>query len=177
MNPDQVSSAFGFVQGCTSNKSHLSEPARKPLQTELMDTELRFYSSYPWCLNIFPTIEEVVQHLRHELSRLDQMDEDWQYAEVMTNVFLLSCAITDTVDDYLLGKQYDFSPITTVLPWIGPAIRTVEKLLNVSRRVRELHHRRVREWRENWAVGVVRFLRALVAAETPSRIALSDARV
>jgi haloacid dehalogenase-like hydrolase len=161
---------------CSLKESPFSESKRELPQQEQLPTELSFYGQYSWCLNAYPTIQEVIEHLRQELSRLDEVEEDWQRTEVMTNVFLLSCAITDTVDKYLLGERYDFSPITTILPQIGPAVRIAEELLNVLHRVREMRLRHLRDWRENWVVGVVQFLRVLVAAETPNRNALSDAR-
>jgi hydroxymethylpyrimidine pyrophosphatase-like HAD family hydrolase len=173
MNPDQVSSAIGFIRGSASSESLLAEPAQKPLQTELVDTELRFYRSYPWCLNIFPTIGEVVQHLRHELSRLDRIDEDWQYAEVMTNVFLLCSSISDTIDDYVLGDHYDFSQAMAVLPVIRPVIGALERLLEVSRKCHWLRVRRLRKWREDWEIALEEFLKLFVSTGSPNRDALS----
>ena len=89
-----------------------------PLPARLLDGEDRFYGEYPWCLNAFPTLGEIVGHLGHDIERLDRLDEDWQRLEVMTNVFLLSCAVADTVDDYLHGDGYDFSKLTSAVP--GP---------------------------------------------------------
>ena len=146
-----------------SNKSFLLEPAREPLQTELLDTEVRFYRSYPWCLNIFPTIGEVVQHLHHELERLDQLDEEWHHSEVMTNVFLLSSAMTDALDDFLLGEDYDFSKAVAVVPEIRPAISVLKSLVEVPRKFHWLRVRRVRKWREDWEIAVEQFLKLFVS--------------
>jgi hydroxymethylpyrimidine pyrophosphatase-like HAD family hydrolase len=168
--------ALGSLGDCSVKESPFSESDRELPRREQLASEVSFYGTYPWCVNACPTIQEVVEHLRLELSRLEKVDEAWQRTEVMTNVFLLSCAITDTVDDYLIGERYDFSQMKTVFPLVGPVIRALEGLLNVSRKVHEWRHRHVREWRENWGVGVARFLRVLVAAEQPSRNALSDAQ-
>ncbi len=146
-----------------SNKSFLLEPAREPLQTELLDTEVRFYRSYPWCLNIFPTIGEVVQHLHHELERLDQLDEEWHHSEVMTNVFLLSSAMTDALDDFLLGEDYDFSKAVAVVPEIRPAIGVLKSLVEVPRKFHWLRVRRLRQWREDWEIAVEQFLKLFVS--------------
>jgi hydroxymethylpyrimidine pyrophosphatase-like HAD family hydrolase len=175
MNMEQDSSSLELVRGFAAGRSLRPGPAQEPLQTEFLDSERRFYRSYPWCLNIFPTIRETVQHLRDELTRLDQMDEDWQHAEVMTNVFLLSSAIKDTVDDYLLGDNYDFSKATAVVPWATPVVRLFEKLLAASRKIRSLRARRVRQWRENWDAAVEDFLGFFVATARPNRYALSPA--
>jgi hydroxymethylpyrimidine pyrophosphatase-like HAD family hydrolase len=148
-------------------------PARELLDTELLDTELSFYRSYPWCLNIFPTLREVVQHLRQQLSRLDDLNEDWQRTEVMTNVFLLSCAIADTLDDYLLGERFDFSKASAVVPVIAPGLRAAETLQRMFHKTREWRLNSVRRWREDWGTGVVEFLKAFVADVGPDRTLLS----
>ena len=85
------------MPGVADGSPPSSEPARRPLETALLDTEWNFYRAYPWCLNAFPRLREVIGFLKGELLRLDEVGEDWQRAEVMTNVFLFSCAIADTV--------------------------------------------------------------------------------
>src|SRR5689334_12708221 len=69
-------------------------------------TELSFYQSYSWCLNPVLTVGETVGHLEHEIARLEGTDEDWRLGEVMTNVFLLSCTLLNSIDDYLRGPVY-----------------------------------------------------------------------
>src|SRR5215467_7986899 len=78
--------------GCTAFTGRLC--ARKPLLGGLTAAEAGFYAQYSWSLNAFPTIREVVNHLSKELDKLECAQEDWQQSEVITNVFLLSCAIT-----------------------------------------------------------------------------------
>src|SRR5262245_32121134 len=80
-----------------------------PMPVRTLTAEAEFYGGYTWCLNAFPTIREVVSHLTNELQRFRQVRAGWQKSEATTNIFLLSCSITDTADDYLAGPQYDFS--------------------------------------------------------------------
>lgn len=155
-----------------------------PLATEpevlhrgLLDTESRFYGEYPWCLNVVPRIEEIVEHLRGELGRAEDVEEGWQRGEVMTNVFLLACAITDTIDDYLVGEAYSFSKVGRLVPRLMPAVRAAEKLFALGRSIRQARLRPVRAWRQQWAAGVGEFLRVFVAPGHPDRTRLSAARV
>src|SRR6516165_1932646 len=69
-------------------------------------TELSFYQTYQWCLNPVLTVGETVGHLKDEIARLEGTDEDWRLGEVMTNVFLLSCTLLNSIDDYLRGPAY-----------------------------------------------------------------------
>ena len=73
--------------------------ARRPLPGGTAATETSFYGSYSWCLNASPTTREIVFHLSEELDKLETVQEGWQQSEVINNVFLFSCAITDAVDD------------------------------------------------------------------------------
>ncbi len=149
---------------------------REALHPELVDTESSFYRSYPWCLNAFPTVGELADYLHRELARLDEVGEEWHRAEVMTNVFLLSCAIADTVDDYLLGDGYDFSLVATLLPALGPGVRAAGVLPRVWRNVRQLRLRPLREWRETWAPAFHELLKLFAAAGAPDPGGLSRAR-
>jgi hydroxymethylpyrimidine pyrophosphatase-like HAD family hydrolase len=118
----------------------------------------------------------MLEHLRRELGRAEELEDAWQRAEAMTNVFLLACAITDTIDDYLVGEAYDFSQVARLLPFAVPPVRAAEKLLAVPRKVRQARLRWVREWRENWASAVAEFLRLFVVPGRPGGNGLSEAR-
>ena len=154
-----------------------SEPARRPLETGLVDAEAGFYRVYPWCLNAFPTLREVVGLLKTELGRVDEVGEAWMRAEAMTNVFLLSCAMADTVDDYLVGERFDFSKAASALPALGPGLRAADALLRALQRARERRLGRVAAWRKAWGSAVAAFLKAFVGGGSPDRDALAQAGV
>src|SRR2546422_4474500 len=90
-----VAESISRVPGVAVEPRSSFEPVHRTRDGALLDAEARFYGRYAWCLNAFPTAREVVAHLRRELDRVDEVDGDWQRAEVMTNVFMLSCAIAD----------------------------------------------------------------------------------
>ena len=146
--------------------------AQKPLPGAPTALEASFYAQYPWCLNAFPTIREVVHYLSEELDKLDRVGEGWQQSEVATNVFLLSCAITDAVDDYLAGNKYDFSKIGQLLPWARPGVQAVETLFDVAGRLRSAWLFRLHRWRGLWAAAVTEFLRYSLIATAPDRAIL-----
>src|SRR5437588_12027753 len=164
------------MPGVADGSPPSSEPARRPLETALLDTEWNFYRAYPWCLNAFPRLREVIGFLKGELLRLDEVGEDWQRAEVMTNVFLFSCAIADTVDDYMLGERFDFSQAGAPAPPLGPGLRALDAVSRALGRVRERRLGRLRAWRDAWGDAVEAFLRVLVAGEGADRAAPTPAR-
>jgi hydroxymethylpyrimidine pyrophosphatase-like HAD family hydrolase len=146
-----------------------------PLATAFLDTETRFYGGYPWCLDICPQVRHAVEHLRDELARANEPKEPWQAAEVRINVYLMACAITDAVDDYLLGRRYDFSRVAAVLPLAGVGVRAVEAWSKASRTYRAARLRPLRSWRASWKTAVDRFLKAFVAGERTERFELAAA--
>ena len=150
--------------------------AQKPLPGAPAAVEASFYAQYPWCLNAFPTIREVVRYLSEELDKLDRVQEGWQQSEVTTNIFLLSCAIMDAVDDYLVGNRYDFSKISQLLPLARPGVQAVEKLLDAAGRLRAAWLFRLHHWRGVWAAAVTEFLRRSLIAASPDRAILLQQR-
>ena len=146
--------------------------AQKPPAVVPAAAEVQFYSQYSWCLNASPTTREAVLHLSEELDKLERVHEGWQQSEVINNIFLLSCAITDAVDDYLAGSRYDFSKVGQLLPAARPGIRAVEALLEAARRLQTVWLFRLHRWRAIWAAAVTEFLRHCLVATSPDRTIL-----
>jgi hydroxymethylpyrimidine pyrophosphatase-like HAD family hydrolase len=173
MNPEtRLSSLPG--ERVPSELARGIQGACKPLPTMLLKAEADFYRQYTWCLNAFPTIQEVIHNLSKELSKLGQVREDWHFLEVLTNIFLLSCTIIDTLDDYLLGQAYDLSKPAAAFPYLRAGIRVVEALLGASRDLRTGWLTRTRKWRERWKLLTDEFLLRSLAAEEPDGALLSQ---
>src|SRR5438552_6557131 len=146
-----------------------------PLPPALLEAESRFYGSYAWCLDIFPTMRELKQRLGHELARPPQDLEGWPRQEVPANVFLLSCALADATDDYLVGESYDFSR-AAVLPGIGRLTRVVDRLLQARAGYRARRQGGLRRWRGAWGSALVEFLEAWMAEGNPDPARLASAK-
>jgi hypothetical protein len=129
---------------------------------DLMPTKLDFYQSYSWCLNPYPTVREAIEHLRGEIDRLGAVPKGWQTEEVATNIFLLSCALLNAVDEYLRGPTLRMPRQLAALRLGRSARWATDKLEDI------LQHRRrqqVRRWKERWQAGLDDFLSVLVAGE------------
>src|SRR5215475_2035334 len=98
----------------------------QPLRTPALESESRFYGRYPWSVHVFPRLRDIVDRLNSELRHLSKTEEDWQRREVQTNIFLFCCAICESVDDFLLGRTWDFSKARKTVPFSGPFIRGAE---------------------------------------------------
>lgn len=139
--------------------------AQSSVQQELLPAERDFYSAYEWCLDPHLTIRETVDRLRDEIDRLEIVQEGWQTLEVATNVFLLSCAVLNDVDEYLRGPALAM-PKRLSATAIGRSMRwTADSIAGVPADLRWRHRAQVRRWREQWQTGLDEFL-AIVAAET-----------
>jgi hydroxymethylpyrimidine pyrophosphatase-like HAD family hydrolase len=123
------------------------------------DAEAAFYGCYPWCLNPWPTVGHAAVYLGAELDRLATMRDGWQAGEVRTNVFLLSCALLNSVDDYLRGPAYRL-PRRANLPPARALLWLIEK---ATAAVRFPRAARVRRWRQQWQERLDTFLRLFLA--------------
>lgn len=150
------------------------EHASGTLPATFLESETAFYNQYSWCLNAFPRMQEIAGYLTLELNRLERVD-GWQQSEVITNIFLFSCAITDTIDDYLLGSTYGFSKLVRALPIVSPGIRILHKLLEWQSGIRLALLFNVRHWRDAWANAVTEFLQHAMVAD-PVAISVLEQR-
>jgi hydroxymethylpyrimidine pyrophosphatase-like HAD family hydrolase len=139
----------------------------------LLAPELTFYQAYPWSLNPLPTVGSAAAQLAGELDRLLAVPDGWPRAEVMTNVYLLSCILLNSVDDYLLGPLYRLPRRVAALPLLGRVLGVVRKGLGLLRRRRVNCARR---WRSAWQATVHDFLALFVAEQAPTPDALARVR-
>jgi haloacid dehalogenase-like hydrolase len=153
--------------------SLLSE--QEPLAPHLLASERDFYDGYDWSLNTYPTLENSILHLRQELGRLDQYAEEWQLRERMLNVYLLACAVTNEVDDFLVGTRYDFSKAKRIPALGGIFVQGFDRVHSYVRKNRERRLRRLNEWNRRWLEALDQFLQILVSGAAADAQRLQNA--
>ena len=146
---------------------------QEPLAVQLLPAERDFYSGYEWSLNAYPTIENVVRYLREELARVAKTEADWRLAERMLNISMLASAISNEVDDCLVGTRYDFSKAARV-PLGGLAVKAVDRVLGVARKGREWRLRALHAWNRRWLAALDEFLQIFVAGGVENSPALEQ---
>src|SRR5262249_7016295 len=111
--------------------------------------EEEFYSRYGWCLNPPPCIGDLLRSLEEEIEFYPALT-GWQLEESKAKLYLFTCAVACTTDDYLalqspvlsvLSKR--FSPSTVS----GAAIR---RLTDASHAFLEMRERATAGWRQRW---------------------------
>ncbi len=150
-------------------KQTVAAAAADSTNLSLLPAESGFYNQYHWCLNPFLTIRDIVCHLQEELDRLVKTNFGWQHDEICKNIYLLSCAILDSVDDSLLGRTYNFSRIATAVPQLRPLVSCAERLYNFSSRPRFANAKRLAPWKAQWQLALVRTLKILLAGPPPDK--------
>lgn len=133
-------------------------------QQQPPEAERSFYQVYSWCLNPYPTAAETVVYLGGELDRLGKVPQGWQSAEVLTNVFLLSCALLNSADEYLRGRAFQLPKKAPALPFFRLFRWLLAKLGSLTWKRRRA---RVRRWRQDWQTGLDALL-PFFLAEGPS---------
>ena len=136
--------------------------ADKPLPTRVLECESRFYGHYAWSLEVFPRLREIVERLRLELRHLSDVEEEWQRREVKLNIFLFCSAIGESVDDFLLGKTWDFSKVGS-LPLVESVLNSAKSLLDKRRKLRERRLKKLARWRESWEKALQVFIRRFLS--------------
>jgi hydroxymethylpyrimidine pyrophosphatase-like HAD family hydrolase len=137
--------------------------------------ESNFYGRYRWCLDASPKVQDLKERLLQEVARLAEGPGGWERGEVMTNVFLLACALADTTDDYLAGTCYDFSRAAAVVPGIRPIASAVQGLAETRRRLRARRLAWLYRWRDLWDAAVAAFLQQSLVGRRSDPVALSRA--
>jgi hypothetical protein len=95
----------------------LIEPRQpRPRKVFQLGTELRFYQDYSWILNPYFTVGEAVKHLDDEISKLGLVGEAWKTQDVMTNIYLLFCAVLNSTGDYIRGSTFRLPKKVAKLP-------------------------------------------------------------
>ncbi len=162
--------------GIVGDEAPVQLVSRDLLSDVPLPAEADFYNRYRWCLDACPVLREVVNHLWGELAKLDQVLGGWQQSEVITNIFLLSCSITDTIDDYLLGNAYDFSKLGRAFPWAKPGVYALETLVSVTSKLRRSRLVSLYRWKEVWRAAVTTFLNRCFVAGVSDRAVLLEQR-
>jgi hydroxymethylpyrimidine pyrophosphatase-like HAD family hydrolase len=146
----------------TGTLAHTLEQEEMSAPQRLLPAELDFYLAYNWCLDPHPTVREAIDHLRAEIDRLKIVPEGWQTGEVSTNVFLLSCAVSNAVEEYLRGPTLRM-PRQLVATRLGRGARwATDKLEDI---VRYRRRPQVRRWGERWQACLDGFLSVVVAGQ------------
>jgi hydroxymethylpyrimidine pyrophosphatase-like HAD family hydrolase len=141
-------------------------------ERRLPQTELEFYRTYDWCLNPYPTVGQAIDHLRDEIDRLQIVTKGWQAAEIANNIFLLACAVLNSVAEYLCGPTLRMpSPIAARRlargsKWVTQAVASA---------MQPRRHAQTRRWYELWQNSLADFLPVLIAgtAFDPATVAKS----
>lgn len=87
----------------------------------------RFYSAYRWCLNPMLSVRELVQHLGEELeSYRANGATGWQGEERRINLYLFTCAIACTLDDYLATRPWSLRSLARRFATAGPMTKVTQ---------------------------------------------------
>ncbi|HYK81719.1 MAG TPA: HAD hydrolase family protein [Gemmatimonadales bacterium] len=137
--------------------------------------EAEFYGCYGWCLNPVLSVRELFERLEEELERSARWQAAWQRAESRINVYLFTCAIACTVDDYLARPVRNPTRYLKALP---PRV-----LALLSGGLEAAHARRtswadraVVRWRRRWTQCVDLACESLAGAADPAGAATSALR-
>jgi hydroxymethylpyrimidine pyrophosphatase-like HAD family hydrolase/hypoxanthine phosphoribosyltransferase len=78
--------------------------------TDTRTSEEQFYARYSWCLNPALSVEDLLRRFQEEVDRFETL-AGWQREESKANLYLFTCAVACTVDDYFAIRWLNLSPL------------------------------------------------------------------
>ncbi len=121
------------------------------IDTARQQEEENFYAAYDWCLNPVQKLRDLFVHLMEEFDRSGRVSAEWQKEECAINIYLLACAIGCIVDDYLVWRPWNFTPIGTAVPGLRLPVMLLQALANVPYLLASSKRRRsVERWRREY---------------------------
>ncbi len=122
-----------------------------PIEFSSAGTESAFYAPYEWCLNPIVPLSQLLKRCSEELEHLASVGEAWQARECRINVYLMTCAVSCTTDDYLSPGFPSLAPLTNRFPKMQRIVRLVESALHGAHSVRNrMLDNRVHRWKLLW---------------------------
>jgi HAD superfamily hydrolase (TIGR01484 family) len=138
-------------------------------------TDIDFFSRYDWCLNPILTLKEMRQRLEQELDQNQAPAPSWQREEVLINIYILLCAATCTVDDYLARRALSLRPVARQFPRLSGVISASEACLNFVPRLFSFRHKRlVCRWRRQIEGAVDAVCDLLASGSAPGDIGIGN---
>ena len=114
-------------------------------------SEEQFYSQYDWCINPVLSLDDLLKRLCEELERWGRLDTKWQREECTINLYLFSCAISCTVDDYLALRPKNISRISKRYPILKLPTATAQLFINTAYALpRFLSDHIISAWKDQW---------------------------
>ena len=114
-------------------------------------SEGQFYALYDWCINPVLSLSDLMGRLDEELKRWGRLNVRWQREECRINLYLFSCAVACTVDDYLAIRPRDVTGIAKDHSFLKLPAAAAQMLVSAAHALpRFLPYRRVSAWRDEW---------------------------
>lgn len=134
----------------------------------LLKTEKEFYESSLWALSPFLSFEQILQRLNALVGEDLQAKPDWCKREWNINLYMLSAAAADLMDDYLVRGVFSFSKISDYVPVLSKPVTLLREISLFTSRLRgDLQDGKMRKWRSAWSEWIIRVCEPLVRNQIP----------
>jgi hydroxymethylpyrimidine pyrophosphatase-like HAD family hydrolase/orotate phosphoribosyltransferase len=134
----------------------------------ILKEERDFYESQRWVLMPFLSLEQITERLRLLIDQdIDSLPE-WCRNEWRINLYVLSSAVADIVDDYLVRGILDFSKLADYISFAGKPVRWIRNVSLVKSWISGgLRDRKLRQFRRLWREWLIFVCMSLVRDQVP----------
>ena len=117
----------------------------------------------------FLSFKQIIEKINWLICQDLHSQPEWCREEWNVNLFMLSAAASDLVDDYLLRGVPDFSEIADYVPVLDKPLKIVRETSMLYSRIRgTLTDKKIRRWRRLWGEWLISVSESLVANRLPS---------
>jgi hydroxymethylpyrimidine pyrophosphatase-like HAD family hydrolase/hypoxanthine phosphoribosyltransferase len=141
----------------------------------LLKEEREYYQRYRWTLLPFLSLEKIINRISSLVNEDISLDPEWCRREWNVNLYMLSCAAADIVDDYLVRGIFSLSKIADYFSLMDTPVKLIIKITAIISRIRgAMRDRALRRWRKGWADWCIYISSKLVEENIPSRGEIND---
>ena len=134
----------------------------------LLKTERDFYEGYQWALSPFLSFEQIIKRLNALSNEKLNAELEWCRKEWNINLYMLSAAAADIMDDYLVRGVFSFSKIADYFSFLSKPVQLSKDFSLLTSKLRGgLQDGRLRKWQQQWSEWMIQVCQPLVMDQIP----------
>ncbi len=129
----------------------------------LLKEEIEFYERYKWVLQPFLSFKQILEKLNLLLDEDINLLPKWCKEEWHLNIYMLSCAASDIIDDYFVRGIWDFTKITDYTSLFNKPISFIRDFTTIKSRILgKVKDKKLRKWRSAWGETLITICENLI---------------
>ncbi len=136
----------------------------------LLKEEIEFYERYKWVLQPFLSFKQILEKLNLLLDEDIHLLPKWCKEEWTLNLYLLSCAALDIIDDYFVRGIWDFTKITDYISLFNKQVSFIRDFTAIKSGILgKMKDKKLYKWRSEWGELLITICENLIRGNVLSK--------